>query len=727
MYKYTAEFRKSSQCDSILCQKGGWLFLILLCNIHVGLVSAYETRVSNYEKPGKVIFKAGLGLGWHYSIKPIDGTDPRISSFFEIHPTEGDVSLKHHIRCGSLFQSRYSFGVEARSLLKSSVLTNYTSFPLHIYIRGEGCHLRYSGSSMSSSWKNQQVFLESSDACLKKNNTIVNLYRYIPKSLLSCDLKFRVPASQDVTVNDHTGDVSVTRHICIDNQYLKLNFSISSTCGNSQNSVHAINIVLTHGDVELTVVGDNFLVPSKVHMRRKRMAQRNRAPFFPSSVYTINVPEEMEPGYVVTSVSATDPDGDTLTYSMIAVHDGRSQNMFAIDPTSGQITTTQKLDREKMTMHYFRVTVKDNGDLQLHGTAMLTVNVDDTNDHGPVFESSEYSRDIRESATIGSTIVTVRATDQDQGSNAEIVYSILNPEGPNQAFRIDPRSGVVTTRQRLDRERIANYNLEIEASDQAAVSDRKRSTTLLKVGVLDDNDNYPQFEEKNYAIEIPENTDWLDNPVVAHVRASDADEGQNSVIRYSLIGGNTQGHFSIDSVSGDVSVVSPLDYETVRSYRLVVRAQDNGSPSRSNTTFVTVTILDKNDNDPKFYTSLFTESVSENVDVGYSIVRVQAFDSDGSKNSQIIYTIERAPENMPLMVDKNEGWITTNRELDREEAEAYNFVVVATDKGVPPRSASASVIINVRDINDNDPIFNPKVCKISNLFIFIIIFALSEI
>lgn len=126
-------------------------------------------------------------------------------------------------------------------------------------------------------------------------------------------------------------------------------------------------------------------------------------------------------------------------------------------------------------------------------------------------------------------------------------------------------------------------------------------------------------------------------------RATDADQGTNAAIRYAIIGGNTQSQFSIDSLSGDVSLVKPLDYETIRSYRLVIRAQgiyliisnvisikfhrftnisDGGSPSRSNTTQVLINVKDINDNTPRFYTSLFQESVSESVPVGYSIVRV---------------------------------------------------------------------------------------------------------
>lgn len=178
--------------------------------------------------------------------------------------------------------------------------------------------------------------------------------------------------------------------------------------------------------------------------------------------------------------------------------------------------------------------------------------------------------------------------------------------------------------------------------------------------------------------------------------------------RYAIIGGNTQSQFSIDSMNGDVSLVKPLDYESVRSYRLVIRAQDGGSPSRSNTTQLLVNVLDANDNAPRFYTSQFQEAVLESVPVGYNIVRVQAYDSDEGINSEISYNIKDRDDNLPLAVDSKSGWIYTTKSLDREEQSRYNFQVIATDGGIPPRSASTSVVVTIQDVNDNDPIFSPK-------------------
>lgn len=164
-------------------------------------------------------------------------------------------------------------------------------------------------------------------------------------------------------------------------------------------------------------------------------------------------------------------------------------------------------------------------------------------------------------------------------------------------------------------------------------------------------------------------------------RATDGDEGPNAAIRYAIIGGNTQSQFAIDTMSGEVSLVKPLDYEVIKNYRLVIRAQDGGSPSRSNTTQLLVNVKDVNDNVPRFYTSLFQESVLESVPTGYSIVRVQAYDADEGDNAAIHYSIGPrdsgggSTEELPVAVDENSGWIFTTRELDREEQSKYQFVV----------------------------------------------------
>lgn len=106
--------------------------------------------------------------------------------------------------------------------------------------------------------------------------------------------------------------------------------------------------------------------------------------------------------------------------------------------------------------------------------------------------------------------------------------------------------------------------------------------------------------------------------------------------------------------------------------------------------------------------------MSESVSIGYSILKVQAYDADEGANSQIRYSIGPrdlsggSTENFPITVNGDTGWIYTIKQLDREQNSKYQFVVVASDSGEPPRSTSATVMLSVTDINDNDPVFDPK-------------------
>lgn len=106
---------------------------------------------------------------------------------------------------------------------------------------------------------------------------------------------------------------------------------------------------------------------------------------------------------------------------------------------------------------------------------------------------------------------------------------------------------------------------------------------------------------------------------------------------------------------------------------------DGGNPSRSNTTQLLVNVRDVNDNAPRFYTALFQESVVENVPIGHSIVRVQAYDADDGENARITYQIhsfDPAQESLPFGIDPDTGWIVTVRDLDREENHHHEFEVI---------------------------------------------------
>uniref|UniRef100_A0A8B9TPI1 Cadherin EGF LAG seven-pass G-type receptor 2 n=1 Tax=Anas platyrhynchos TaxID=8839 RepID=A0A8B9TPI1_ANAPL len=450
-------------------------------------------------------------------------------------------------------------------------------------------------------------------------------------------------------------------------------------------------------------------VPAGTGRSRLRRSP-NTAPQFQPSSYQASVAENRPAGTAVARLTAVDPDAGEagrLHYAMAALFDSRSDALFTMDPVTGAVTTAAPLDRESKSTHVFRVTAVDHGVPRRSAMATLTVTVSDANDHDPAFEQPEYRESVRENLEVGYEVLTVRATDGDAGPNANVLYRLLNAGGANEVFEIDPRSGVIRTRGPVDREAVEAFELLVEATDQGQEPGPRSATATVRIVVEDDNDNAPQFSEKRYIAQVPE--DVAPNSAVLRVTATDRDKGSNALVHYSIVSGNTRGHFYIDAQTGALDVVSPLDYEASKEYTLRIRAQDGGRPPLSNISgLVTVQVLDVNDNAPIFVSTPFQATVLENVPVGYSVIHVQAIDADSGDNARLVYTLLETGAGFPFAINNSTGWIVVASELDREAVDFYSFGVEAQDQGSPPMASSASVSVTILDVNDNSPEFTQR-------------------
>lgn len=458
------------------------------------------------------------------------------------------------------------------------------------------------------------------------------------------------------------------------------------------------------GESQTTVVSR----PPMPHHRPCRSP--NTAPQFQPSSYQATVEENQPAGTPVTQVTAQDPDeGDAgqLHYAMAALFDSRSDALFSVDPVTGAISTTAPLDRESKSTHVFRVTAVDHGTPRRSAMATLTVMVSDTNDHDPAFEQLEYRESMRENLEVGYEVLTVRATDGDTGPNANILYRLLNTGDANEVFEIDSRSGVIRTRGPVDREVVDAFELLVEATDQGQDPSPRSATATVRIAVEDDNDNAPQFSERRYVAQVPE--DVVPNAAVLQVTATDRDKGSNALVHYSIVSGNTRGHFYIDAQTGMLDVVTPLDYEVTKEFTLRIRAQDGGRPPLSNISgLVTIQVLDVNDNAPIFVSTPFQATVLENVPIGYSVIHVQAIDADSGDNSRLVYTLLETGTSFPFAINNSTGWIVVASELDREVVDFYSFGVEAQDQGTPAKASMASVSVTILDVNDNSPEFTQR-------------------
>uniref|UniRef100_A0AAQ4RB10 Cadherin EGF LAG seven-pass G-type receptor 2 n=1 Tax=Gasterosteus aculeatus aculeatus TaxID=481459 RepID=A0AAQ4RB10_GASAC len=436
----------------------------------------------------------------------------------------------------------------------------------------------------------------------------------------------------------------------------------------------------------------------------------NSSPQFQPPMYQVSVAENQPSGTSVVVLKAVDGDegeAGRLEYFIEALFDSRSNNLFAVDPANGYVSTVEVLDRETKDTHVFRVTAVDHGVPRRTAMATLTITVRDTNDHDPVFEQQDYKESIRENLEISYEVLTVRATDGDAPVNGNILYRIVNTNGSNDVFEIDSRSGVIRTRGLVDREEVEAYMLLVEANDQGRDPGPRSATATVHIVVEDDNDNAPQFSEKRYVVQVPE--DMTPNTEILQVTATDRDRGSNAVVHFSIMSGNTRGQFYIDAQTGNMDLVSHLDYEANKEYTLRIRAQDGGRPPLSNISgLVTVQVLDVNDNAPIFVSTPFQATVLENVPPGYSIIHIQAVDADSGNNSRLEYRLTETTPNFPFTINNSTGWLVVASELDRESVDFYNFGVEARDHGYPVMSSSASISMTILDVNDNNPEFTQK-------------------
>uniref|UniRef100_A0A8C7MDH3 Cadherin EGF LAG seven-pass G-type receptor 1 n=1 Tax=Oncorhynchus kisutch TaxID=8019 RepID=A0A8C7MDH3_ONCKI len=639
-----------------------WTWVCVLFN--VPLLGCFELHLSETLQTGTVLANVSLGPGWTYNIDRTL-TPKYIQNFLQVEWQEGALRVYRKVDCVRLLRNPVPVYIRIGSLTSENfVLTHFNTF-----VHGQDCFIKYKRKSTIGKLDIHISYLSKLEAtsCLSAGNLLVNVTKLLP------------------AFTDRSVRVSVRVS-------LRLVTVVEGETHGQLSSSHTIQIV-----------------PGKWNHRKRRNV--NTPPQFQLPNYQVSVPENEPSGTRVITLKATDPDdgeAGRIEYGMEALFDSRSNDFFVINPQTGAITTVQPLDREVKDTHVFKVMVTDNGSPRRSATSYLTVTVSDTNDHGPVFEQTEYRVTIRENVEVGFEVMTIRATDGDAPSNANMVYKIINGDGVNAGFEIDPRHGLVRIRERPDRETMSQYQLIVEANDQGKDPEPRSATATVNISVEDENDNYPQFSEKRYVVQIPENV--AVNSKVTQVQATDKDEGNNAKVHYSIISGNVKGQFYIHSPTGVIDVINPLDYEMIREYNLRIKAQDGGRPPLINGTgMVVVQVVDVNDNAPMFVSTPFQSTVLENVAIGYSVIHIQAIDADSGDNARLEYHLTDTSPGFPFTINNSTGWITVATELDRETTEFYTFGMEARDCGMPAMSSSASVSITVLDVNDNIPTFTEKV------------------
>uniref|UniRef100_A0A6B2E6C1 Putative cadherin egf lag seven-pass g-type receptor n=1 Tax=Phlebotomus kandelakii TaxID=1109342 RepID=A0A6B2E6C1_9DIPT len=478
---------------------------------------------------------------------------------------------------------------------------------------------------------------------------------------------------------------------------------------------------------EFVVTAKDKGEPSKTGTATVRVYTKNKndeEPKFSQQVYTPNVDENAGPNTLVTTVVASDKDGDNVRFGFVG--GGTTSGQFVIEEITGVIRLHSKmitLDRDKYELN---VTAMDdgsccvNGDATIHtSTAVVVVFITDVNDNKPVFKDcGTYYPKVEEGAPNGSPVIKVQATDEDKGVNGQVKYSIV--QQPNQKgtkFTVDEETGEVSTNKVFDREGDDGkfVSVTVKATDQGEPS--LEGVCSFTVEITDVNDNPPLFDRQKYVENVKQDASIGTN--ILRVSASDEDADNNGAIVYSLSAPyNPQDleYFEIQPESGWIVLKKPLDRET---YKLEAMAQDKGYPPLSRTVEVQIDVVDRANNPPVWDHNVYGPIyVKENMPVGGKVVSIKASSgiegnptvfyrlmpgSTSQTNKFHTFYLQQRPDNGDTWAD-----IKVNHPLDYESIKEYNLTIRVENNGAQQLASEATVYIMLEDVNDEIPLFTER-------------------
>lgn len=482
------------------------------------------------------------------------------------------------------------------------------------------------------------------------------------------------------TINKHDGWISLMKHIDVPaNSRFEFNVKATDRGVPPQSDQTHVTVVVTD--------------------------ENRHAPVFSALSYQVIVPESEPIGSTILTVSATDMDEGPNGMMRYTISGGNERRDFIVNERTGGITIMQSLDYDVLQGYHLNITVKDLGYKSLSAVAMVTIILTDVNDNPPVFNQSEYHGYIAENKPVGSRVFQAYATDKDSPKNAIIHYSFLATGTDHHLFSINASNGTILSAATFDYEERRIYTLHIKAKNPDSIME---SYAVLYVHILGVNEFYPQFVQTAFHFDVSETS--AIGTAVGSVQATDKDSGEDGRVYYLLVGSSNDKGFGINIHTGLIYVSRSLDRETQNRAVLTVIAKNYGSIRGNDTDEAQVIISIQDGNDPpEFLQRYYKSTILESVPVGTIVTSVKATDKDVRlQNNQFSYSIINGNLKQSFKIDPESGEISTAAQLDREDIPRYNLVIGAIDTGLPPQTGTATVRIDLDDINDNGPTFSPE-------------------
>lgn len=497
---------------------------------------------------------------------------------------------------------------------------------------------------------------------------------------------------------------------------------------------YEFDVVANHGKVE-------------THIVVEVTDENDNSPEFGHASYQASVDENTPVGASVLRVKATDKDEGKNGFVTYAIANA-GMLPFTIDPFSGVISTSEHLDYELTKRQYhLRVWASDSGSPFSRVTECpVTITLNNINDNIPLFERVDCNTTVPLDLPVGHKVVVLSAIDSDE---LQQLRYIIQSGNELEVFVIDPVLGTVSLKQTIPVGEGA-FTLRVVANDgkhsseesiiRITVTNRGDEPTVhcRETGVFKEltdkliqstkpvltsqeedvfsdihltNRHSPKFNSS-----LPTSVDFAEdhplNATIIQFGATDADTGFNGKLVYAISSGNEDGCFSIDTFTGDLHLVCPVDREAKEFYILNITAYDLGMPQTSAWKFIAVNVVDVNDNAPLFDQPRYVVRVPENVEPNSAIFTARAVDVDLDASGSVTYSL--LTSGSMFRIDQATGEVTVEGHLDRETSPRYDLLIEARDQAKlgPQLFSTAELVVVLKDVNDNPPKFVPNVYKI---------------
>uniref|UniRef100_A0A8C9XH75 Cadherin domain-containing protein n=1 Tax=Sander lucioperca TaxID=283035 RepID=A0A8C9XH75_SANLU len=448
--------------------------------------------------------------------------------------------------------------------------------------------------------------------------------------------------------------------------------------------------------------------PLELHRLSLQVQDINdNAPIFPKDTVKLEITESADKGARYRINAAQDADVGKNSVERYILQPN-PHFVFSIQTTSagrkyGELVLNKELDREEQQEMKLLLTAVDGGSPQRSGTVVIHVIVLDANDNAPVFAEAVYTVTLPENSPMKTHVITVSASDADEGVNGQLTYEFSRLSDKTQKlFLLDEKTGDISVTGDIDYEEGSKYEVFVEAKDGYGLS----SEAKVIIDITDVNDNAPVTYLKSLTNPIPENVS--PGTEVGIINVQDRDSENNRQVRCSI---QQNVPFKlVPSIKNYYSLVTTgqLDRELVSDYNITITATDEGSPPLSSSKTVQLSVADINDNPPVFEEQSYSAYVTENNKPGSTLCSVTARDPDWRQNGTVIYSllpgeVNGAPVSSYLSVNGDTGVIHAVRSFDYEQFRSFKVHVMARDNGSPPLSSNVTVSVFISDVNDNSP------------------------